>query len=115
MSADGRVTELPSTGLVLGIIEDANWTTETLAVRPGDRLLLVTDGVTEAINREGELFGRKRLDDTFEACKDIGIDEAVKRIGHAVAEHCAGRPQTDDVTLLALEVTGTVAAERRDA
>ena len=114
LKANGHLFELPSTGLVLGIIEDTDWTTETLDVGPGDRLLLVTDGVTEAMNREEELFGRQRLADTFEACKDIEIREAVKRIGRVVAEHCAGRPQSDDVTLLALEVTARVAAERGD-
>lgn len=104
LNRDGHVAELPSTGLVLGIIADARWTTETLNVHPGDRLLLVTDGVTEAMNREEELFGRKRLTGTFQACKDVEIHEAIKRIGQAVSEHCAGQPQTDDVTLLALEI-----------
>jgi len=114
LKANGHLSELPSTGLILGIIEDTDWTIETLDVGPGDRLLLVTDGVTEAMNREGELFGRQRLAGTFEACKAIEIREAVKRIGDVVAEHCAGRAQTDDVTLLALEVTARVAAQRGD-
>jgi serine phosphatase RsbU (regulator of sigma subunit) len=112
LKANGHVSELPSTGLVLGIIEDADWTTETLAIRPGDRLLLVTDGVTEAMSPAGELFGRQRLAATFEGCKDFGIHEAVKQIDHAVAEHCAGRSQTDDVTLLAFEVADNRAVER---
>ena len=112
LKANGHVSELPSTGLVLGIIKDTDWTTETLHVGPGDRLLLVTDGVTEAMNPEGELFGRQRLAGVFETCKDIDIREAVKQIGHVVAEYCAGRAQTDDITLLALEVTGSLAAEQ---
>jgi len=114
LASKGRLTKLPSTGIVLGIMEDAVWETATLGFDLGDRLLLVTDGVTEAMNPEEKLFGRQRLASTFEACKDIGIHEAVKQIGHVVAEHCAGCPQTDDVTLLALEVTGRVAAEQGD-
>lgn len=104
LSADGRVRELPSTGLVLGVLDDADWTTETLAVGPGDRLLLATDGVTEAISPAGELFGRQRLARQFEQCAGQAIDECISRIRHAVAEHCDTRVPTDDITLLALEI-----------
>lgn len=105
LGRSGRVTELPSTGIVLGIIEDADWKTETLALGAGDRLLLATDGVTEAMNREEELFGRERLARTFEACRRVPIQECVNRIGHTVAEHCGAGAQGDDITLLAFEVT----------
>ncbi|MHC4398946.1 MAG: PP2C family protein-serine/threonine phosphatase [Planctomycetota bacterium] len=106
LTADGRVTELPSTGLVLGIIEEADWTTETLAVSPGDRLLLATDGVTEAMSQEGELFGRERLACTFKTGRDVTIQESVDRIGCSLDEHCDSRAQSDDITLLAFEVLG---------
>lgn len=111
----GGLIELPSTGLVLGVMENAEWDSKTLAVEPGDRLLLVTDGVTEAMNRDGELFGRKRLASTFEALRDLEMHEALARIAQQVAEHCADYAQTDDVTLLAFELTGRIAAEQVDA
>jgi sigma-B regulation protein RsbU (phosphoserine phosphatase) len=110
----GQVTELPSTGLVLGIIEDADWTTETLPIGAGDRLFLATDGVTEAMNGEGEQFGRKRLARTFEAFKNVAVQGCVDRIGHMVAEHFGGGAQADDITLLALEVVKEGPDEREN-
>ena len=66
------------------------------------------------MNQEGDLFGRKRLADTFEACKEIGIHEAVERIDHELTDHCAGHPQGDDLTLLAFEVADSRVVERVD-
>lgn len=115
LRSGGGLEELPSTGMVLGVMEEAAWETRTLTIGPGARLLLVTDGATEAMNQRGELFGRRRLADTFKASKDVGMDDAVHMIGHAVAEHRAGRAQTDDLTVLAFEVSADTAPEGRNA
>lgn len=112
LKADGQLFELPSTGLVLGITDETNWTTKTRDIGPGDRLLLVTDGVTEATDREGKLFGRKRLADTFRECRGIEFQQAIQHIGDAIAEYSAGNPQTDDVTLLAFEISESPLKER---
>jgi len=104
LRADGSVTELPSTGLVLGVLDDADWTTEFLGVATGDRLLLSTDGVTEAHSPAGELFGRRRLVREFKASAGQAIDQCISRIHHATAEHWGSRVPTDDITLLALEI-----------
>jgi serine phosphatase RsbU (regulator of sigma subunit) len=112
LSANGGVTELPSTGLVLGVVEDADWTTTTLPIGPGDRLLLATDGVTEAMNPERELFGRARVARAFQDGSAVEIGQAVARIGRLVAEHRADRAQADDVTLFAVEVTGEPAEKQ---
>jgi len=104
LDPQGGLSELPSTGLLLGVSEDGTWATETLVVGPRDRLLLVTDGATEAMNHQGELFGRARLAQTFKAGRDEEIDAALRRIDRAIAEHSAGHARTDDLTVLALEV-----------
>jgi sigma-B regulation protein RsbU (phosphoserine phosphatase) len=84
MRANGSVTELPSTGLVLGILDDADWSTEILTVGQHDRLLLTTDGVTEAFSPAGKLFGRERLADEFMASASQAIEECSKQIRHAI-------------------------------
>ncbi len=109
---NGQLVELPSTGLVLGITDKTEWTTETMKVGPGDRLLLVTDGVTEAMDQQDELFGRKRLADSFRECGSINLEQAIKRIGDTVSEYSRGNPQTDDVTLLAFEISKPPLTER---
>ncbi len=104
VKADGSVIELSSTGMVLGILDNVEWTAETLAAGPGDRLLLATDGVTEAISPAGELFGRQRLARELEQCAGRAIEECISRIRDAIIEHCGSRLPTDDMTLLALEL-----------
>ncbi|CAM3016948.1 PP2C family protein-serine/threonine phosphatase [Saccharomonospora xinjiangensis] len=70
----------------------------------GDRLLLYTDGVTEARNTEGEYFGLPRLVDTVERHNAAGLPppETLRRVTHAVLDHQEGR-LFDDATLLLME------------
>jgi anti-anti-sigma factor len=73
-------------------------------MEPGDRLLLYTDGVTEARDAAGELFGTQRLIDHAErhAAAGLPAPETLRRLAHAVATHHDG-PATDDATLLLAE------------
>ena len=56
-----RVEALRSSGTVLGVFPDAEYARRATALRSGDRLLLYTDGITEARNADGEEFGEERL------------------------------------------------------
>jgi serine phosphatase RsbU (regulator of sigma subunit) len=98
--------ELPSTGLPLGICSDSTWEAETSATAPGDRLLLVTDGVTEAFNGRLEPFGRDRLTDLFVQCSTLPLPEMARRIDEALIAYRERRAPTDDTTLLAIQFTG---------
>ena len=73
-------------------------------MEPGDRLLLYTDGITEARNQAGELFGLQRLIDHTErhAAAFLPAAETLRRLAHAVASHHGG-PADDDATLLLAE------------
>ena len=73
-------------------------------LQPGDRVLLYTDGVTEARNADRQTFGLDRLVDLTERHQSAGLaaPETLRRISHAVLEHQKGRLQ-DDATLLLLE------------
>jgi len=74
------------------------------ALQPGDRLLLLTDGVDEARNADGEFFGRERLAEF--AAKEVGsglpTPEAMRRLNQAVLRHQVGHLQ-DDATMLFVE------------
>jgi stage II sporulation SpoE-like protein len=71
---------------------------------PGDRLLLYTDGVTEARDAAGELFGLDRLVELVErvSADDLPLAEVARRLSHAVLEHQPGPPR-DDATLVLVE------------
>jgi sigma-B regulation protein RsbU (phosphoserine phosphatase) len=77
-------------------------------MEPGDRLLLYTDGITEARNPAGELFGTERLVDQTERHAAAGLPaaETLRRLAHAVAAHHEG-PAVDDATLMLAEWSPT--------
>jgi sigma-B regulation protein RsbU (phosphoserine phosphatase) len=105
LSASGVLRELPSTGPLLGLQEGGRWEEVTVPVAGGDRLLLVTDGVTETRAPDGRLFGRQQLAGLFSGGRAMPLDEMVRQVDRALAAHRANLPAGDDVTLLAVEFT----------
>ena len=103
LPAAGSLRKLPSTGWLLAIREDATWETETLRVGPGDRLLLVTDGVTEAMSPTEEMFGRDRLARVFLRHRDISVAKTVQEIDRALTAHRDTEVPSDDATVVAIE------------
>jgi serine phosphatase RsbU (regulator of sigma subunit)/rubredoxin len=77
-----------------------------LALRPGDLLVQYTDGVTEAMNGEREEFGLRRLSRVIEEHGHNEVEYVLWRIEKAIEEWTGGAPQTDDVTMIAVKVTG---------
>lgn len=105
LRASGEVEELPGTGIPLGVFEFASWEVGEARCSPGSALLLYTDGVTEAQNRQESLFGSQRLIQAAKAevCRlqpsATRIQEAILR---ALAEFTQGVTQLDDMTLVVI-------------
>ncbi len=89
-------------GMVLGLFEFAAFEEETLALEPGDRLVVYSDGVTEAVNTKGEEFGEERLAACVESIEPLAPDAQVTRILETVQAFAAGTRQADDLTALVL-------------
>ncbi len=89
--SDDKVTKLEEGNLPVGLVPAAEFHASRVQLQPGDRLLLVTDGVTEAEDAAGEFFGTDRL----ESCCQQGL----VAIEQAVTEFRAGTPLTDDCTI----------------
>ena len=96
----GQVESLCEGGLILGVFPLARYVSSRVAFRPGDLLVLYTDGVTEAMNPEGDLFGEERLLQVLEESFGLGAGEVLARVQQAVDDFAAGAPQRDDLTLL---------------
>lgn len=81
-------------------------------LQPGDRLLLVTDGVDEARNSEGDFFGRNRLAEfaAREAASGVPTPELMRRLQQAILRHQVGQLQDDATTLFVEWLTGDVEA-----
>ncbi|NES14133.1 serine/threonine-protein phosphatase [Micromonospora sp. PPF5-17] len=84
---------------------------DEVRLEPGDRLLLHTDGVTEARDAAGEMFGLSRLADLAERHIGSGLPgpETLRRLSRAVVEH-RGAASRDDATIVLMEWSGDAAA-----
>ncbi len=107
---DGSSELLPLTGgIALGIIPGYKYKQNTVVLNPGETLILYTDGVTEAMNKEGEQFGIKRLREVFVGSPPKDSEEATKMIFDAVNAFADGADQSDDITCLTLRRSETSA------
>jgi sigma-B regulation protein RsbU (phosphoserine phosphatase) len=94
----------PGTDLPLAIAPDTTYREHVLPARSGDRLVVYTDGVVEAPDAEGGLFGRMRLRDVLDANADAPLPGLKAAVMRALGEHVVNGMTHDDVTLIALEV-----------
>jgi sigma-B regulation protein RsbU (phosphoserine phosphatase) len=102
--ADGAMQSLSSTRPVLGLMLDADFHSERLRLSAGDRLLLYSDGVTEAGNEAGEEFGAERLASLLEHQSEGPLPEQFGNIMDSVRGHAQGN-FGDDATLLLISVS----------
>ena len=104
MKADGTVEELPlSKDIVAGAIDDYEFTEDTLQLEKGDTLLLFTDGVTEAIDKDEKDYGDERLRKLLGQCSKLSCQEIVDKVKADVKAFVGEAEQSDDITLLALK------------
>ena len=99
---DGTSTLLPATGgIALGVAPKFQYEEGTVILDPGDTIVLYTDGVTEAMNAEGEEFSLDRLRDLFTNVPPRNPKETNEAIFEAVRVFAGDTPQSDDITCLA--------------
>jgi sigma-B regulation protein RsbU (phosphoserine phosphatase) len=101
--ADGSVEALRGRGgLVLGAMPGIEYPEHTVQLLPGDRLVLFTDGITEAFNPADEAYGEERLIAEVRAHGDGAAAALVERICRSVTVFAGSAPQSDDITLTVL-------------
>ncbi len=99
----GDTEELYSRGMPLGVSPQAAYEDDTVEFRPGDRLLMYTDGITEARNADDEEFSPERLIGIFQTCKDMDGEDTLDELLRQVNEFYRGDTFEDDITLVLLE------------
>ena len=97
------IIELQASGPPLGIARHSVWDTVTLDIRPGDRLVLVTDGIEEAMGLENGRFGPERLDAALDEYRGERLDLFCTHVGERVRAFRGAAPQSDDMTMLVAE------------
>jgi serine phosphatase RsbU (regulator of sigma subunit) len=89
-----------SGGMALAIVEGNEYEDHQVTLAPGDRLFMYTDGVTEAFDPQGQMFGEPRLELMLERMRSLAIADIPERVIFEVNDFEAGGPQTDDITCL---------------
>jgi len=97
---------LESTGIPLGLFHEANLAATNLQLETGDTLFLYTDGLSEARNQEDE-YGVDRLTELMKKHRDLCPADLVSACLSDLAAFTGSTPRADDLTLLALQRTGT--------
>ena len=106
ISADGtQITPLELGGGILGVLPDMHFPEMSIRLKKGERLLLYTDGITEAFNSNKEIFGEERLANVFMHRDGLSLESLVKELFAEVDRFAMGETQADDQAFLALEVT----------
>src|SRR6266496_3168649 len=108
----GKTQLIEATGLPLGLFDDAEYDEFTFQAEPEDLFVFFSDGILDATNRAGDLFGRGRLEKIISDCADNSADSIVKSVFKAVADHAADVETFDDETVVAIRVKGSASKRK---
>ena len=100
------VAWLRPTGAAIGLIEEFQMTTQTVPLSPGDILLLYTDGVTEALNLQGEEIGQERLVTLIRQESRLSAKDLVGALRRMLQEFSNDQPLIDDTTVVVCKIAG---------
>jgi serine phosphatase RsbU (regulator of sigma subunit) len=104
--ADGNSEWLEAGGCVLGVMPTMKYDAARNCLGKGDVLVIFSDGVTDALNPQGEDFGETRLEATVKEHRTEPSSAILDAVNRAIAEWAAGTPPPDDLTLLVARRTG---------
>lgn len=105
VSSDGAIAELTSQGIPLSILSDFDYRGASREFNPGDRIVMVTDGITEARNANIDLFEKQGIIDYLLSHRTASADEVANGLLEAAKEHAGGKLQ-DDAAIVVFEQNG---------
>ena len=106
-TSDGSVEYVHSLeGMGVGVLENSKCVSQKMILRPDDLIFLYTDGITEAMNAQKQLFSEARLKACLASLRTRDLTEIVSGVRQQLAAHVQSEPQSDDITMLALRYKG---------
>lgn len=114
LGKDGSYDFLPiKKSTMLGLME-LPYDQQSVTLAPGDTLLLYTDGVSEAMDGEGNLFTEPRIREEMNALpSNQNIEEILTKLLEKIRRHAGGAEQSDDITMLGLRYNGGISVEEK--
>ena len=103
---DGKLEVIEVTGLPLGLFDDADYDEFTFRAKPGDMFVFFSDGILDARNQDGEMFGRQRVEQIVARAADKPADWVVDSLFKAVLDHAGAEDPFDDQTVVVIRVKG---------
>lgn len=100
--AGDSIKSLPPTGIAMGIEANTTWTTEKVAIDPGDIVILFTDGIPDAQDEDGDFFNDEAIINITRANSTKFAHEIQSAIIDEVQKFSGNAPQSDDITLMVL-------------
>jgi PAS domain S-box-containing protein len=97
------IVPLSRTGIPLGVSKNENWKTEIIEISPGDAVCLYTDGITEAMNEQGIIYGEKRLKDVLMVKTGVSAEEMCSSVMKDLEEFVGAEAQSDDIAMIVVK------------
>src|SRR5262249_36386420 len=102
----GEVKTIDATGLPVGVFSEQEFSSHTVRLRPGDALLLYTDGLSESRDLHGAEYGVERLTDLALAIRGSSPREMIRACLQDLNKFSGGAPMLDDLTMMAIRWAG---------
>jgi phosphoserine phosphatase RsbU/P len=110
---NGQNQVIEATGLPLGLFDEAEYDELEFGMEPGDMFVFFSDGILDARNHQGEMFGRRRVETIISECAEKTADCVVNQLFAAVNAHAAGVETFDDQTVVCIRVKDGSQASRK--
>ena len=110
ISRNGEVETIHAEGFPLGLFPDVSYEQFTLSLRPGDCVVFFSDGLADAQNPDGEMFGTEQLCEIVQQNASLGANELADLIMTRISDFQAGAEHFDDETLIVLRVNDAPSA-----
>lgn len=104
LHSDGTLERFTESGLPVGLMPEASYEQYTAELRPGDLLVIVSDGMVEACNEAGDFWDEEEVDRVVLAHKGDRLHVLTEELCHAVDRFADGAQQYDDMTIVAVRV-----------
>jgi sigma-B regulation protein RsbU (phosphoserine phosphatase) len=108
----GKTQLIEATGLPLGLFDDADYDEFVFQAEPEDVFVFFSDGILDATNKAGDLFGRTRLEKIIAVGCANSAESIVKSVFKAAADHAKGVETFDDQTVVAIKVKGSASKRK---
>lgn len=92
-----------SGGMALGITEDVNFSSQHLTLGQGEGLFIYTDGVNEAMDKDGNIFSQQRLTTLLQNSRDASSKEIIENVIAGVKVFSMGTAKSDDITVFSIK------------